>query len=272
VTDASNGARQGEPGRLGGRAVLVTGAASGIGRAIALRAALDGAAVLCCDIREAPRDAALEADGDKATHELIGRSGGRAEFAECDVAEPASIDSAFARLSLVGQPWGYVLAAGIYTRDVSIVEETVDEHDRVMTINERGVWLGLRAAAQTLVAAGSGGRIVAVASISGLVGLADEPSYCASKGAVVNLVRAAALDLAPHQITVNAVCPGFVATAMLTAEMRDLQRKAALESRTPLRRVGTPADVAAGVSYLLSPDAGFVTGISLPIDGGYTCR
>lgn len=252
--------------------MLVTGAASGVGRALALRVAADGARVLCCDARQTPRDAALEPDGDTPTHELIRRSGGRSEFAECDVAEPASVDDAFARLPSLGRPWGYVLCAGIFTRDVSILDEQVEEHDRVMAVNERGVWLGVRAAARELVRAGSGGRIVCVASISGLVGLPDEPSYCASKGAVVNLVRAAALDVARHQITVNAVCPGFLATAMLAAEMRDPQRKAALESLTPLGRVGTPADVAAGVCYLLSPDAGFVTGISLPIDGGYTCR
>jgi NAD(P)-dependent dehydrogenase (short-subunit alcohol dehydrogenase family) len=188
------------------------------------------------------------------------------------VTDAAAVDTAFERLPSLGQPWGCVLAAGIFTRDVSVLEETIEEHDRIMAVNERGAWLGIRAAARQLVNAGSGGRIVCVASISGLVGLAEEPSYCASKGAVVNLVRAAALDVASHGITVNAVCPGFIATAMLATELRDPAGRAAIELATPVGRLGSPDDVAAGVAFLVSPEAGFVTGVALPIDGGYTCR
>lgn len=254
------------------RCVLVTGAASGIGRAIALRVAREGASVLCCDVRASPRPGGLDAEPDLPTHAAIQRAGGRAEFRQCDVTDPASVEAAFAHMPSLGQPWGSVLAAGIFTRDVSILDETVDEHDRLMSVNERGVWLGVRASARQLLGTGAGGRIVCVASISGLVGLANEPSYCGSKGAVVNLVRAAALDLAPHGITVNAVCPGFIATAMLAEEVRDPRRRKALEGATPAGRLGTPDDVANGVAFLLSPDTGFITGVALPIDGGYTCR
>lgn len=255
-----------------GRSVLVTGAASGIGRAIALRLALAGASVLCCDVRELARPEGLDADPDVPTHAAIRRSGGRAEFAVCDVTDPTSVHAAFNRLSSLGQPWGSVLAAGVFTRDVTILEETTEEHDRLMAVNERGVWLSLRASARQLVAGGVGGRIVCVASISGLVGLAKEPSYCGSKGAVVNLVRATALDLAPHGVTVNAVCPGFIATAMLADEVRDAARRELLERATPAGRLGMPDDVANGVAFLMRPEAGFITGVALPIDGGYTCR
>lgn len=250
----------------------MTGAASGIGRAIALRLARTGASVLCCDVRESPRLEGLDSNPAVPTHTAIQRAGGRAEFGPCDVTDPASVNAAFRQMLALGQPWGSVLAAGIFTRDVSIVGETVDEHDRLMAVNERGVWLGIRASARQLLGAGVGGRIVCVASISGLVGLAQEPSYCGSKGAVVNLVRAAALDLAPHGITVNAVCPGFIATAMLAEEVRDTTRRKVLEQATPAGRLGTPDDVANGVAFLMSPQAGFITGIALPIDGGYTCR
>jgi NAD(P)-dependent dehydrogenase (short-subunit alcohol dehydrogenase family) len=104
------------------------------------------------------------------------------------------------------------------------------------------------------------------------VGLPDEPSYCSSKGAVVNLVRAAALDLAPFDVTVNAVCPGFVETSMLAADLADPNRRSELESSAPLGRLGAPADVAAAVAFLASDDAAFITGVALPVDGGYTCR
>jgi NAD(P)-dependent dehydrogenase (short-subunit alcohol dehydrogenase family) len=260
------------PRRLEGLAVGVTGASSGIGRAVALRLAAEGAALVCCDLGPAPRAGGPEPEPDVPTDELIRRRGGQARFVVCDVTDAGAVEAAFSLLGDgEGRPWGVVLAAGVFARDVSILEETEDEHDWILSVNERGVWLGLRAAARLLAGPGGGGRVVAIASISGLVGMADEPAYCASKGAVINLVRAAALDLAPHGVTVNAVCPGFIATALLADKLRDPAQRAQLEARAPLGRVGTTEDVAAAVAYLVAPEAGFVTGIALPVDGGYTC-
>lgn len=122
------------------------------------------------------------------------------------------------------------------------------------------------------MSAGRPGRIVCIASISGLVGLPREPAYCASKAAVVNLTRAAALDLAPHEITVNAICPGYIATAMLRQELADPSRRAALEAATPWPRLGTVEDVAAAASFLISDDAAWITGAVLAVDGGYSCK
>jgi NAD(P)-dependent dehydrogenase (short-subunit alcohol dehydrogenase family) len=229
--------------------------------------------VICADLQRVPRSPAHEAEDSLPTDELIAQQGGRSRFQQCDVADEAAVEALFEQAvenqSVLGAA---VLCAGVFARDVSILDETAGEHDHTMRVNERGVWLGLRAAGRTLVRQERGGRIVCIASISGLVGLPDEPSYCASKGAVVNLVRAAALDLAPFGITVNAVCPGFVGTAMLADDLTEPDRRAEIERAAPLGRLGTPEDVAAAVGFLVSADAAFITGVALPVDGGYTCR
>lgn len=257
---------------LAGRTVLVTGAASGVGRASALRLAADGATVICCDRREEPRPGGFDAEPSVPTTELISARGGGASWAPTDVTVEGALEAALDLAESDAPLWGAVLAAGVFVRDASILDESPDEHDRVLNVNERAVWLGCRAVGQRLAQEGHGGRIVCVASISGLVGLPLEPGYCASKGAVVNLVRAVALDLAPYQVTVNSVCPGFVATAMLRSDLAVPSRRAELETSAPLGRLGTPDDVAAAVSFLMSDGAGFITGAALPVDGGYTCR
>lgn len=259
--------------RHAGRAVLVTGTSSGNGRAIAGRLAAEGARVACCDLRVTPRPGGFDESGEVATHELIRARGGAATFVECDVADEESLESAIGTAwDLFGGLDACVLNAGIFLRTVSILDETPVEHDQIMRVNERGVWLGIRAVGRRLADAGRPGRIVCVASISGLVGLPGEPAYCASKAAVVNLTRAAALDLAPREITVNAICPGFIATAMLREELDDPQRRAALEAATPWPRLGTAEDVAAAASFLVSDDAAWITGAVLAVDGGYSCK
>lgn len=251
----------------------MTGSSSGNGRGIALRLADEGASVLCCDLRPDPRPGGFDENPGVPTHELIVERGRTARFQDCDASDEASVERAFtAAGSHLGDIDVVVLNAGIYHRDVSILEETTDEHDSIMSVNERGVWLGLRAAGRTLVHGGRGGRVVCVASCYGLVGAAMAPTYCASKAAVINLVRAAALDLASHNINVNAVCPGYVATAMLQDELADPTYRRALEDATPWPRLGTVHDVAAAVCFLASDDAAWVTGTALAVDGGYTCR
>lgn len=260
------------PGRLADRVTVVTGASSGNGRAIALRLAAEGAHVLCCDLTPNARPGGYDDSPAVPTHELIEQRGGVARFQTCDAGDERAVEEAVERaVALLGPLRICVLNAGIFCRDASIFDETADEHDRTMRVNERGVWLGCRAAARRFIAQGDGGRIVCVASISGLVGMPGEPSYCASKGAVVNLVRAAAVDLAAHRINVNAVCPGFIATAMIRHQLDDPEQRAQLERRTPWPRLGTSNDVAAAVAFLASDDAEWITGAALAVDGGYTC-
>jgi NAD(P)-dependent dehydrogenase (short-subunit alcohol dehydrogenase family) len=259
--------------RFASRVALVTGSSSGNGRAIALRLAAEGASVVCCDLRPEAREGGFDESPSVPTHELIAEREGSAVFQPCDVTDPDSVEQGFAAAeSGMGGLDVAVLNAGIFHRDVSVLEETVDEHDSIMAVNERGVWLGLQAAGRMLAGTGRGGRIVCVASCYGMVGAALTPTYCASKGAVINLVRAAALDLAAHQINVNAVCPGYIATAMLRDELDDPARRHVLENATPWPRLGTVDDVAAAVCFLASDDAAWITGASLAVDGGYTCR
>ena len=255
--------------RFADRVAVITGSSSGNGRAIALRLAREGASLVCSDLMPEPRAGGFDEGGDTPTHELIAGEGGRAVFQRCDAASRDDVEALVARAeSEFGGLHAAVLNAGVFLREASILDETDEEHDRVMAVNERGVWLGIRAAAGSFVRRGDGGRIVCVASMYGLIGAPNSASYCSSKGAVVNLVRAAVIDLAPHRIAINAVCPGFIETAMLSAEMRDPEIRAAMQAQTPWPRLGTPDDVAAACAFFASADAEWVTGTSLAVDGG----
>ena len=256
--------------RLEGRVALVTGAASGNGRAIALRLAREGAAVVCADIREEPDPEGP--DEGPPTHEAVTREGGLARFIRCDVADGEQVRAAveaaveeFGRLDIA------VANAGISYPIYDLQDESWEEYESTVRVNQHGVWWTCREAVRQMIAQGEGGRVIAIASVAGLVGSPSGVNYNAAKGAVVQIVRTLAAQVAPHGITVNAVCPGYVRTAMTRPVQDDPTRLAEVLAATPLGRLGEPADVAGAAFWLASDDASWVTGVALPVDGGYTC-
>jgi NAD(P)-dependent dehydrogenase (short-subunit alcohol dehydrogenase family) len=244
--------------RLDGRLALVTGAGRGIGRACALALAGAGADVVAASRTPGQlEDLAAE----------VRRLGRRAEPVVCDVT-----DSAHVRALIAGLPRLDVLVASAGTNVPESLLDVSDEHlDALLDLNVRATFVALQAAARSMVA-GGGGSIVVMSSQMGHVGAPDRSVYCATKHAVEGLVKAAAVELAPAGVRVNAVAPTFVETPMTAPFLADRAVRADVESRIPLGRVGRVEDVTGAVVYLASPAAALVTGTSLRVDGGWTAQ
>jgi NAD(P)-dependent dehydrogenase (short-subunit alcohol dehydrogenase family) len=234
------------------RPALVTGAARGIGRAIAARLVRDGAPVVLLDRDPAVADTAAE----------LGATG----WVVADVSDPAEVRRAVAdTLDCLGGLWALVNNAGIFGK-TPLLEIDPAEWDEVMAVNARSVLLTTQAVAPAMIAAG-GGRIVNLSSMAAKAGTPGEAAYAASKAAVMALTRIAAAELGPHGITVNCVCPGYVLTDM-GAESRTTEQVEAWAAQSPLGRCGTPDDVAGVVAHLVSDDAAYQTGQAVNVSGG----
>ena len=244
--------------RLNNRIAIVTGAARGIGLAIAERFAAEGAAVTIADILDAEGAAAAAAIG--------------AHYMHCDVSKAADVE---ALVSAVVERHG---AADILVNNAGIavggdfLAVTEEEFDRVLAVNLKGSFLMLQACARQMVKQAEAGRkpgaIINMSSVNDTLTIPGIVSYCVSKGGVSQLTRATAVALAPHGIRVNAIGPGSISTDMMKGVLAD---KAALNralSRTPLGRVGEPSEVASIAAFLASDDASYVTGETIYVDGG----
>jgi NAD(P)-dependent dehydrogenase (short-subunit alcohol dehydrogenase family) len=253
--------------RLKGKVAIITGAAMGLGRAIAMRMAEEGAAVALLDLHDD--------QGQTLADALNGRAL-RAHYWRCDVSREAEVAEVFAgvvarfgRLDIV------VNNAGISGTNKPTHELTEAEWDHVQAINVKGVFFGTKHAIAYLRQAG-GGSIINLSSIYGLVGAGDVPPYHASKGAVRLMSKNDALIYAPDKIRVNSIHPGFIWTPMVdnfVHEQADAEAaRTAVDALHPLGHMGEADDIAWGAVYLASNEAKFVTGAELVIDGGYTAR
>lgn len=248
--------------RLENRVALVTGAASGIGRAIALRLAEEGAAVLVTDIAD---------DAGKQTALDITDKGGRATYFHLDVTSPEEWKAAVA--AAVDEFGGLdILVNNAGMGDLEAIEDTtVEGWERTIAIDQTGVFLGMKIAAEELKKSDHA-SVINISSIFGASGgFGTSPAYHAAKGAVRILTKNVALHWAQEGIRVNSVHPGFVDTPILD-DARGTPFEEAILSMTPMGRLGRPEEIAAGVAFLASDDASFMTGSELYIDGGYMAR
>jgi 3-oxoacyl-[acyl-carrier protein] reductase len=244
---------------LSGQVALVTGAARGLGRMIAESLAAAGAKVACVDINTETLAGTVEA---------IQAAGAAAMPLACNVTDGERVGQV---VDEVVKAWGglHILVnnAGI-TRDNLLVRMKDDQWDAVLGINLKGTFLFARAAARPMMKAHRG-RIINIASVSGLTGNPGQVNYSASKAGVIGLTRTIAKELAGRNVTVNAVAPGFIATDMTAALGEEILSE--VKKRIPLGRLGEPQDVADAVLFLASEAAGFITGQVLTVDGGLTC-
>jgi 3(or 17)beta-hydroxysteroid dehydrogenase len=256
-------------GRLSGRVALVTGAASGIGAAAARRLAQDGAAVLLTD---------RDIGGEEVATGIIA-AGGRAGFRLHDVTShpdwAAAVEHAvedFGRLDIL------VNNAGIAGGRHELMDHSYDAWRQVLSVNLDGVFLGLRHAGPRIAASNpdGGGSVINISSILGKVGMAGAAAYCASKGGVTLLTKAAALEWAPLGIRVNSVHPGFIETPLVSNALSEREdgneMKVALIGAHPLGRFGVPKEIGDAIAFLASDEASFITGTELYVDGGYTAQ
>jgi len=249
--------------KLAGRIAVITGGAAGIGLATARLFVAEGARVLLVDVQRAQLDAAVAELG-----------AGSASAFVADVSDPAQVQAYVqAAVERYGRIDVFFNNAGIEGSVNSIVDYPLEEYERVMAVNVRGVWLGMKYVIPVM-AQGGGGSIVITSSLGGLKGMPRLSPYIAAKHAVVGIMRSAALECAPLNIRVNTINPSPIATRMIASLEQQWspnapdKMKARFEAGVPLHRYGTPEEVARLVLFLGSEDSSYCTGTTFPIDGG----
>jgi len=254
-------------GILQDKAVLITGAASGIGRATALEAHAEGARLLLSDVNAQ--------DGEALAAE-IGEQGGTAVFAPCDVTREAEVEALVARATQeLGRLDGAFNCAGILGTVAMTTDIVLDDWRRILDVDLNGVFLCTKHELKVMAAQGSG-SILNMASAAGLVGWPGAAGYVAAKHGVVGLTKAAALEFAGQGIRVNSICPSYVETPMVVTDLfqtalgGDPAAPEAARANHPIGRFAQPEEIAAACVWLLSDKASFVTGTAMSVDGGYT--
>lgn len=244
---------------LSGQKALVTGATRGLGRAIAITLAANGASVACIGTNEAKLN---------ETVEFIRSAGGEADAYVCNVADPAAVA---ATCDAVIEKWGFVDIlvnnAGI-TRDKLLMQMEDDDWDAVLNINLKGTFLFTRAISRLMISKRKG-KIINISSVSGIKGNPGQANYSASKAGIIGFTATVAKEIAKRGVTCNAIAPGFMQTDM-TAALGEVGLDIAKQT-IPMKKVGQPQDIANAVLFLASPAASYITGQVLAVDGGMTC-
>jgi 3-oxoacyl-[acyl-carrier protein] reductase len=244
--------------RLENKIAIVTGAASGLGKAMAELFVAEGAKVVYSDIYDAPVDLTIDAE--------------KAIYVKCDVAKREEVATLIQKaIEKFGALDIMINNAGVGTTG-SILDVKDDVWEKTIGVNLSGTFYGSQLAAQVMKEKGIKGSIVNLSSILGTVGLPGTVAYCASKGGVVQLTHAAALDLASYGIRVNAIAPGFILTNMTKGMLNNDSFNKLVTGNTPLGYVGEANDIAYAALYLASDEAKYVTGTILHVDGGWTAR
>ena len=245
--------------RLDGKRALVAGASSGLGLGAAAALAGAGAEVVMAARRAAELDAAVEA---------VRAEGGRAEALVLDVADVA----ATARAVAARGPFDVLVNSAGTARHSSLLDTTPEDYDAVMAVNLRGAYFLAQAVARGLVAAGRHGSIITISSQMGVVGGPERAVYCASKHGLEGFTKAMAIELGPHAIRVNTICPTFIRTPLAETTLARPEMAAWVRSKIKLPRLGEVPDIMGAVLYLASDAGALVTGTSLLVDGGWTAE
>ena len=247
------------PELMTGKAGLVTGAAGGIGRGIAIELAREGASVLVSDL------ASAEAGG-KETVQLVEAEGGRAQWQPCDVTDAAQVDALVDRVVQDSGRLDYAVNNAGVAVHKPLTEVSEEEYDRILGINLKGVWLGMHAEIRQMAAQG-GGSIVNVGSVAGLTAVRDISPYVASKFGITGLTKVAAMEYGGQGVRINAVCPNAIRTPLMDSSPQEFVDM--LLAPQSIKRVGEPEEVGFAVAFLLCDRAAYITGVALPVDGGY---